>query len=110
MELGVHRALRASRVPCQEQESPTCPPDRPPKILLVQVWTLSSSPIHPSFGFVCLSVFLLLLRELAGEVTSELQVVGKAASIAIQTWVRNNDKTKRERFLIFSRTAGQNVR
>ena len=24
----------------------------------------------------------------------ELQVVGKAASIAIQTWVRNNDKTK----------------
>ena len=26
--------------------------------------------------------------------TSELQVVGKAASIAIQTWVRNNDKTK----------------
>ena len=29
-------------------------------------------------------------RELAGEVTSELQVVGKAASIAIQTWVRNN--------------------
>jgi len=27
-------------------------------------------------------------------VTSELQVVGKAASIAIQTWVRNNDKTK----------------
>ena len=33
-------------------------------------------------------------RELAGEVTSELQVVGKAASIAIQTWARNNDKTK----------------
>jgi len=35
-------------------------------------------------------------RELAGEVTSELQVqvVGKAASIAIQTWVRNNDQTK----------------
>ena len=33
-------------------------------------------------------------RELAGEVTSELQIVGKAASIAIQTWVRNNDKTK----------------
>ena len=32
--------------------------------------------------------------ELAGEVTSELQVVGKAASMAIQTWVRNNDKTK----------------
>ena len=31
--------------------------------------------------------------QLAGEVTSELQVVGKAASIAIQTWVRNNDKT-----------------
>ena len=26
--------------------------------------------------------------------TSELQVVGKAASVAIQTWVRNNDKTK----------------
>ena len=26
--------------------------------------------------------------------TSELQVVGKAASIAIQTWMRNNDKTK----------------
>ena len=33
-------------------------------------------------------------RELAGEVTSELQVVGTAASTAIQTWVRNNDKTK----------------
>ena len=33
-------------------------------------------------------------RELAGEVTSELQVVGKAASVAIQTWVRNNDKTR----------------
>jgi len=33
-------------------------------------------------------------RGLAGLVTSELQVVGKAASIAIQTWVRNNDKTK----------------
>ena len=31
----------------------------------------------------------------AREVTSELQeVVGKAASMAIQTWVRNNDKTK----------------
>ena len=26
--------------------------------------------------------------------TRELQVVGKAALIAIQTWVRNNDKTK----------------
>ena len=35
--------------------------------------------------------------ELAGEVTSELQVVGKAASIAIQTWLRNNDKTKAPR-------------
>ena len=33
-------------------------------------------------------------RELAGEVTSELQAVGKAASTAIQTWMRNNDKTK----------------
>ena len=33
-------------------------------------------------------------RELAGEVTSELQVVGKAASTAIQTWARNNDTTK----------------
>ena len=33
-------------------------------------------------------------RELAGEVTSELQAVGKAASTAIQTWTRNNDKTK----------------
>ena len=32
--------------------------------------------------------------ELAGEVTSELQVVGKAASTAIQTWMRNNDKTQ----------------
>ena len=32
--------------------------------------------------------------ELAGEVTSELQVVGKAASSAILTWMRNNDKTK----------------
>ena len=32
-------------------------------------------------------------KELAGEVTRELQVVGNAASIAIRTWVRNNDKT-----------------
>ena len=32
--------------------------------------------------------------ELAGEVTSELQAVGKAASTAIQTWARNNDTTK----------------
>ena len=34
--------------------------------------------------------------ELAGEVTRELQVVGKAASIAILTWswMRNNDKAK----------------
>ena len=37
-----------------EQESPTCPPDRSSKILLVQVGTLSSS--HPSFG---VSVFFL---------------------------------------------------
>ena len=47
---------RACRVPCQEQESPTCAPDRPSKILLVQVGTLSSS--HPSFG---VSVFFLSL-------------------------------------------------
>ena len=43
-------------------------------------------------------------EELTGEVTRvvrylsfftrELQVVGNAASIAIRTWVRNNDKTK----------------
>ena len=33
-------------------------------------------------------------KELAGEVTSELQVVGNAASIAIRTWVRSNDKSK----------------
>ena len=33
-------------------------------------------------------------KELAGEVTRELQIVGNAASIAIRTWVRNNDKTK----------------
>ena len=32
--------------------------------------------------------------ELAGEVTRELQVVGNAASIAIRTWVRSNDKSK----------------
>mmetsp|Transcript_9560 Transcript_9560/g.28454 ORF Transcript_9560/g.28454 Transcript_9560/m.28454 type:complete len:229 (+) Transcript_9560:466-1152(+) len=38
----------------QEQKSPTCAPDRPSKILLVQVGTLSSS--HPSFG---VSVFFL---------------------------------------------------
>ena len=37
---------------------------------------------------------ILTIGELAGEVTRELQVVGKAASIAIQTWVRNNDKTE----------------
>ena len=33
-------------------------------------------------------------KELAGEVTRELQVVGNVASIAIRTWVRNNDNTK----------------
>ena len=34
-------------------------------------------------------------EELAGEVRRELQVVGNAgASIAIRTWVRNNDKTQ----------------
>ena len=33
-------------------------------------------------------------KELAGEVTRELQVVGNAASIAIRTWVRGNDKFK----------------
>jgi len=43
-------------VSLEEQESPTCAaPDRPSKILLVQVWTLSSSPI-PRLG---LSVFFL---------------------------------------------------
>ena len=45
---------RFLRHPSQEQESPTCPPDRSSKILLVQVGTLSSS--HPSFG---VSVFFL---------------------------------------------------
>ena len=54
-------ALRACRVPCQEQESPTCPPDRPSKILLVQVGTLSSS--HPSFG---VSVFFLSFSRSSG--------------------------------------------
>ena len=33
-------------------------------------------------------------KELAGEVTRELQIVGNAASVAIRTWVRSNDKTK----------------
>ena len=33
-------------------------------------------------------------KELAGEVTRELQIVGNAASIAIGTWVRSNDKFK----------------
>ena len=37
---------------------------------------------------------LLRAKELAGEVTRELQVVGNAASIAIGTWVRSNDKFK----------------
>ena len=32
-------------------------------------------------------------KELAGEVR-ELQIVGNAASVALRTWVRNNDKTK----------------
>ena len=74
VELGVHRApasgvgippctaLRACRVPCQEQESPTCPPDRPSKILLVQVGTLSSSPI-PRLG--CLFSFFLRKKKTA---------------------------------------------
>ena len=39
------RACRVILVRRQEQESPTCAPDRPSKILLVQVGTLSSSPI-----------------------------------------------------------------
>ena len=33
-------------------------------------------------------------KELAGEMTRELQVVGNAASIAIRTWVRSDDKSK----------------
>ena len=49
---------RASRVPCQEQESPTCAPDRPSKILLVQVWTLSSSPIRHAKYFFFLCVYI----------------------------------------------------
>ena len=59
MEVGIPpcTALRACRVPCQEQESPTCPPDRPSKILLVQVGTLSSSPIP---RLACLFPFFLL--------------------------------------------------
>ena len=63
VELGVHRArstaLRAFRVPCQEQENP-CAPDRPSKILLAQVGTLSSSPI-PRFG--SLFSFFLSFRD-----------------------------------------------
>ena len=44
-------ALRACRVTCPLSGAgePTCAPDRPSKILLVQVWTLSSSPI-PRLG------------------------------------------------------------
>ena len=41
-------------------------------------------------------------KELAGEVTRELQVVGNAASIAIGTWVRSNDKFKAPDFLELS--------
>ena len=54
VELGVHRAPRCEPVVSQEQESPTCAPDRPSKILLVQVGgtlsvgCLSSSPKRPS--------------------------------------------------------------
>ena len=33
-------------------------------------------------------------RRRGDERTTGTRVVGKAASIAIQTWVRNNDKTK----------------
>ena len=56
VDVGVHRAPRCEPVVSlvRSKESPTCPPDRSSKILLVQVGTLSSS--HPSFG---VSVFFL---------------------------------------------------
>ena len=51
----MHRAASLS-CPLSGAGEPTCPPDRPSKILLVQVWTLSSSPI-PRLG--CLFSFFL---------------------------------------------------
>ena len=58
VELGFHRVVHRAGDSCQEQESPTCAPDRPSKILLVQVGTLSSSPI-PRLGSM-FSFFLSL--------------------------------------------------
>ena len=59
MELGAHRAPRCEPVVSlvRSRRAPPVPlsPDRPSKILLVQVGTLSSSPI-PRLG---LSVFFL---------------------------------------------------
>ena len=49
----MHRAASLS-CPLSGAGEPTRPPDRPSKILLVQVWTLSSSPI-PRLG--CLFSF-----------------------------------------------------
>ena len=54
----MHRAASLS-CPLSGAGEPTCPPDRPSKILLVQVWTLSSSPI-PRLG--CLFSFFLSLH------------------------------------------------
>ena len=45
---------------------PTCPPDRPSKILLVQVWTLSSSPISLVWVVCFLSFFESLPRTTPG--------------------------------------------
>ena len=54
-EPTVHRAASLSCPLSGAGESPTCPPDRPSKILLVQVGTLSSS--HPSFGVTVFFLF-----------------------------------------------------
>jgi len=42
----------------EEQESPTCAPDRPSKILLVQVGTLTLTPCPPPLSLVWLVCFL----------------------------------------------------
>ena len=48
-------------------------------------------------------------RELAGEVTSALQVVGKAASIAIQTW-RQTGQTHSDKQTQKDKHTGQTLR
>ena len=97
VDVGVHRAPRCEPV-VSLVRSRRAPPV--PLVVLPKSCSCRWGPCpRPIPRLACLFSFFFSAPErksgeLAGEVTSELQVVGKAASIATQTWVRNNDKTK----------------